>query len=253
MLAANRNRRGGAPADKPLGFADCAVLYRTDAQAGALRAAFDRAGVPFMKSSPAAISGHPGVAAILDGLDAAEGAGDSSLAARVAQAAEVARRADKADAAALAEARGWLAALAATAAVGADPARLKEAAALASEADFRDARADRVSLMTMHAAKGLEFSVVFVVGMEAGLTPFSWGGATPEDEPEQAEERRLFYVAMTRAKERLFLTRAVQRRWRGALRSLPPSPFLRDIAAELTISDAASGRTRRPARQLSLF
>jgi superfamily I DNA/RNA helicase len=147
---------------------------------------------------------------------------------------------------------------------------LREQAALATEADFWDARADRVSLLTMHAAKGLEFPVVFVVGLEDGLVPFSWGapGATgSNDEPEDgrgddrggdngapgAEERRLFYVAMTRAKDRLFLTRALQRTWRGALRTLPPSPFLSDIASELLVRHAAARTEKREAVQYSLF
>lgn len=252
LIAANRN--GAGTAGRPLGFADCAVLYRTDAQAAALRAAFDRAGIPFMKSSPAAIAGHQGVNAILDGLRAGEGRADADLAARIAQAAEIARRADKADAAALAEARAWLGALAASDAVAGDPGRLAEAVALSTEADFRDARADRVSLLTMHAAKGLEFPVVFVVGMEAGLVPFSWGTSTVEDEAAQGEERRLFYVAMTRARDRLFLTRARERFWRGAVRASPASPFLAEIAAELTAaSDVAGGRRRREAQQLNLF
>jgi superfamily I DNA/RNA helicase len=105
----------------------------------------------------------------------------------------------------------------------------------------------------MHAAKGLEFPVVFVVGMEAGLVPFSWGSSGPEDEAAQHEERRLFYVAMTRAKDRLFLTRAAERFWRGAVRALPPSPFLNEIAADLTVAGMAGGRKRRPTQQLSLF
>jgi uncharacterized protein (TIGR00375 family) len=255
LIAANRNG-GGTAAGRPLGFGDCAVLYRTDAQAAALRAAFDRAGIPFMKSSPAPIAAHPGVAAILDMLEPAEGpaqtAAGADLATRIAAAAEAARRTDKAHAAALAEARSWLAALAASGPAAGDPARLAEMVALSTEADFRDARADRVSLMTMHAAKGLEFPVVFVVGMEAGLVPFSWGASASGDEAAPAEERRLFYVAMTRAKDRLFLIRATERSWRGAARTLPPSPFLAEIAAELMVS-AADGRQRRQARQLSLF
>src|SRR5690606_35612898 len=112
---------------------------------------------------------------------------------------------------------------------------------------------DRVSLMTMHAAKGLEFAVVFVVGMEAGLVPFSWGASAPEDEATQDEERRLFYVAMTRARDRLILTRAAERFWRGAVRALPPSPFLGRIAADLIVSERAGGRKRRQAQQLNLF
>jgi superfamily I DNA/RNA helicase len=125
----------------------------------------------------------------------------------------------------------------------------------------------------MHAAKGLEFPVVFVVGLEDGLVPFSWGSSAaasgPEDAPESArdgssanvgisgaEERRLFYVAMTRAKDRLFLTRSLQRTWRGALRTLPPSPFLRDIPPELVVRHATPVRgERREAVQyrLALF
>lgn len=249
LLAANRG--GGKAAGRPLGFGDCAVLYRTDAQAAALRAAFDRAGIPYMKSSPAPLAGHSGVSAILDALEE-EADTDATLSARIAQAAESARRAEKADAAALAEARGWLVTLAPSDVVGGDAGRLAEAAALSTEADFRDARADRVSLMTMHAAKGLEFPIVFVVGMEAGLVPFSWGASAPQDAAALAEERRLFYVAMTRAKDRLFLTRAAERFQRGAVRPAAASPFLSEIAAELTTSEAGL-RRRRPAQQLSLL
>ncbi len=230
LLAANR--RTGRPG-AALGFADCAVLYRTDAQAAALRVAFDRAGIPFMKSSPAPIAGHPGVVAILAALDAPPSPE------RIAEAAEIARRDGTEDAAALAEAKGWLTALA-------EGPGFAEAVALSTEADFRDARADRVSLLTMHAAKGLEFAVVFVVGMEAGLMPFAWPDA-PEDAAREAEERRLFYVAMTRAKDRLFLIRAAERSGRGRL---PPSPFLAAIPAALTATEAGP---RAKARQFSLF
>lgn len=249
LLAANRNA-GGHGAGKPLGFGDCAVLYRTDAQAGALRAAFDRAGIPCMKSSPAPIGGHPGVEAILGMLEGA-GTSEAISAARIAEAAEAARRLEKADAAVLAEAKGWLAALAASDSVAGDPVRFAEGVALSTEADFRDARADRVSLLTMHAAKGLEFPVVFVAGMEAGLMPFSWGSA-PEGDG-LAEERRLFYVAMTRARDRLFLTRAAERFRHGSVRISPPSPFLAEIPADLMSAAKASARRRAHAPQLSLF
>jgi superfamily I DNA/RNA helicase len=191
--------------------------------------------------------------AILNELNAIAAEEPSDLIERIADAAEKARKMDKADAAALAEARGWLSTLAATDSVAGDPARLAEAASLSTEADFRDSRADRVSLLTMHAAKGLEFPVVFVVGMEDGIVPFSWADAAPEGEASHGEERRLFYVAMTRARDRLFLTRAAERFWRGAVRALPPSPFLREIPAELTMSDAARGRKRRQTQQLDLF
>ncbi|WP_404400228.1 UvrD-helicase domain-containing protein [Pelagibacterium halotolerans] len=240
-------RKGG-----PLSFADFAVLYRTDAQAGALREALDAAGIPFKKSTPAPLAGHEGVKALLAEL-AEQDASDDDLAARIATAAETARQAEDADKAALGEARSWLTALAAARTVAGNLAALREQVALSTEADFRDARADRVSLLTMHAAKGLEFPVVFIVGLEDGLTPFSWGGDDARDAAALAEERRLFYVAVTRAKDRLILSRANERHWRGAVRTLPPSPFLADIAPELVTHRAPRKRSQKPPQQYSLF
>jgi DNA helicase-2/ATP-dependent DNA helicase PcrA len=130
--------------------------------------------------------------------------------------------------------------------------RFLESVAQATEADLRDPRADRVSLLTMHAAKGLEFPVVFVVGLEDGILPLRWGnGARVES---LAEERRLFYVAMTRAEDRLFLTRAQKRSWRGEARSLSPSPYLLDIQEELLRhSRYEATRGKVPVPQLELF
>jgi DNA helicase-2/ATP-dependent DNA helicase PcrA len=104
----------------------------------------------------------------------------------------------------------------------------------------------------MHAAKGLEFPVVFVIGLEDGILPLRWGsGGSAAD---LAEERRLFYVAMTRAEDRLFLTRAQKRLWRGEMRSLPPSPYLRDIQEELLRhSRYEAARSKDPVSQLELF
>ena len=135
---------------------------------------------------------------------------------------------------------------------GSDYDRFLESAAQATEADLWDPRAHYVSLLTMHAAKGLEFPVVFVVGLEDGLLPLRWGnGASAEN---IAEERRLFYVAMTRAEDRLFLTRAQKRSWRGEVRSLPPSPYLRDIQEELLRhSRYEAARSKTPTPQLELF
>jgi uncharacterized protein (TIGR00375 family) len=251
LLAANKAQTltGG---ERPLGFADFAVLYRTDAQSAALREALDRAGIPFKKSSPAAIAGQAAVAALLAVLaqqDADAHARD--LPARIAAAAEHLRQAgDAPDVAALDEARRWLTALAASG----DEVRLREQVALSTEADFWDARADRVSLLTMHAAKGLEFPVVFVVGLEDGLVPFSWGASADDERGPDAEERRLFYVAMTRAKDRLILSRAVERHWRGERRTLPPSPFLAAIAPGLLRQQTTPAREpSMEQRQYKLF
>jgi ATP-dependent DNA helicase UvrD/PcrA len=124
--------------------------------------------------------------------------------------------------------------------------------ALATEANFWDPRADRISLLTLHAAKGLEFPVVFVLGLEDGVLPLRFGEADPAA---VAEERRLFYVGMTRAMDRLFLCRARERRWRGGMVRFEPSPFLDEIEAELLAHHRRADPTpRRPAdRQLTLF
>ena len=103
----------------------------------------------------------------------------------------------------------------------------------------------------MHAAKGLEFPVVFIVGLEDGLVPLDWGELDPAA---LAEERRLLYVAMTRAEDQLFLSRALTRHWRGRARKLEPSPFLRDIEAALVRHQQADlPRRRGEDRQLDLF
>jgi uncharacterized protein (TIGR00375 family) len=256
MLAANKGRTGKKEAGAPLGFADVAVLYRTDAQSAAFREAFDRAGIPFKKSSPAPIAGQASVRAVFAALWRQDTAlRDADLTARIALAIEhVRRESDEADEAALSEARHWLGALAASTQVAGSETLLREQAAICTEADFWDPRADRVSLLTIHGAKGLEFPAVFVVGVENGLVPFSWGGNQDEDGAASAEERRLFYVAMTRAKDRLYLINAAQRFWRGKLRSLPPSPYLKDIAAGLTTRYRPAGQKQRQRpRQYNLF
>jgi len=102
---------------------------------------------------------------------------------------------------------------------------------LLSEADEESGtREARVWLMTLHAAKGLEFPVVIMAGLEEGLFPHSRSG---ESEEELEEERRLCYVGMTRAESRLILTGAARRRVFGEYQSSPPSRFLDEIPAEL--------------------
>lgn len=106
-------------------------------------------------------------------------------------------------------------------------------AALVSDADSVDERA-QVSLLTMHNAKGLEFPVVFIAGMEEGLFPHS---RSRESEAQLEEERRLCYVAMTRAQQRLYLSHARMRRRYGGSPPEPclPSRFLGEIPAHLVM------------------
>lgn len=112
---------------------------------------------------------------------------------------------------------------------------------------------EKVTLMTMHGAKGLEFPVVFVTGCEPGLIPFAFPGREPENID---EERRLFYVAMTRAREILCLTYAKKRRIYGTTRETGPSKFLLDIEAALKEHNhnRYQGKKKQPcAKQLDLF
>lgn len=98
-----------------------------------------------------------------------------------------------------------------------------------TEADTLDKRSDRITLMTLHSAKGLEFKCVFIVGLENDILPL-YRSKEPD---EVEEERRLLYVGMTRAKERLFLTHANRRKWLGTYKNLPVSSFLEKIKDEL--------------------
>ena len=123
-------------------------------------------------------------------------------------------------------------------------------AALASDQDEIDhsprnsgqgAEKAGVTLMTVHAAKGLEFNTIFVSGMEEGLFPHEHMGG--ESDRDEEEERRLFYVAMTRAKERLFLTLARVRKIYGSDSITIPSSFLGDINPSLMLYDEMDGET----------
>ncbi len=101
---------------------------------------------------------------------------------------------------------------------------------LISDVDNYDEQADALTLMTLHSAKGLEFPVVFLVGMEEGLFPHS---RALMDNGELEEERRLCYVGMTRAKDKLYLTCASSRMMYGAMQHNQRSRFLDEIPEEL--------------------
>lgn len=105
-----------------------------------------------------------------------------------------------------------------------------EQVALVTDLDAYDGSLDRVTLMTLHAAKGLEFPVVFMTGMEEGLFPHERAGGGDE---EVEEERRLCYVGMTRAMRKLYLTHARRRRIYGDYQFNPPSRFLGEIPHRL--------------------
>lgn len=98
------------------------------------------------------------------------------------------------------------------------------------------------TLLTLHAAKGLEYGAVFIVGLDDGIIPHS----RSFDEPEQMEEeRRLFYVGITRAKDKLYLLRAIQRGGRGMAEETFPSRFMDDIPETLLVGKTRTGRPMR--------
>ncbi len=116
-----------------------------------------------------------------------------------------------------------------------------EAVSLVSDADEIDEDESSVVLMTLHTAKGLEFPVVFLVGMEDGMFPLLRALGEPD---ELEEERRLCYVGITRSRERLYLTHAWSRYLFGSTQYNPPSRFLKEIPEHL-VNEAESARRDR--------
>ncbi|HTV18277.1 MAG TPA: UvrD-helicase domain-containing protein, partial [Polyangiaceae bacterium] len=270
-----------------LGFADFAVLYRTARQLDALEQALTRAGLPFQQRSHTQLLDRPRVAALIAALPAD---GDGPLRERLERAAAALGEFDRADAGAGDGAAGpdaWRAVLELLAPVaercGDDRQRFLAELACTTEIDTWDPRAARVALLTLHASKGLEFECVFIPGCEDGILPLRFGprvGAGGEGVPDmdaglaadarldardegvleaeheaeiaEAEERRLFFVGMTRARRRLFLTSARSRFWLGKLRHLEPSPFLAALPSTW-VETSRSAEARREPRQLELF
>lgn len=240
-----------------LAFDDIAVLYRADHQAGALIEALERAGIPYQKRSHDRLSDRPGVRRVLVALEADTTAEAAALplVERIGEATEKAltETPDELRGAVI-EARELLGALAATHSGDRRLDRLLAAARTANEIDTWDPRAQRVSLLTLHAAKGLEFPVVFLVGCADGQLPFHFGDGLSAEE--EAEERRLFFVGLTRARRRLFLSWARRRHRRGQNLEGRPSPFLDALPEGLVVHRSAPAprktKTRLP-RQLKLL
>ena len=206
------------------------MLYRTDAQTAPLLQALNRAGLPAQKGSHDRLARRPGVRELVRELrlatpgDQAGPGGQATSGAPaapgdpVASGADVAGRLRAAVSRLTALTRGAqsvdiltagevLAPLAGR--CGDDLEQFLTEISLGAEADAQDPRADAVTLLTLHAAKGLEFEVVFIAGCERGLLPLQWPGSAPS--ADTAEERRLLFVGMTRARSRLLLSYAAAR------------------------------------------
>jgi len=255
-----------------LGLSDIAVLYRTDAQAGPLAQALTRAGLPFQKRSHDLLARRPGVADIMreirladpgpapGGSPASDGsapagdvAGQLAAAVRALATARGERDSTVTDIRAAAELLTPLARR-----CGTDLERFRSEIGLGAETDALDPRAEAITLLTLHGAKGLEFDVVFLAGCERGLLPLRLPGSGPAGPDDVAEERRLLFVGMTRARERLLLSCAARRTRHGAEQAAGRSAFLAAIRPEppgLLVPDLTGPRRpRKPAdRQLRLL
>jgi superfamily I DNA/RNA helicase len=236
------------------------VLYRTDAQASALGQALTRAGLPYQKRSHDLLARRPAVTDIVREMALAGGGADpaAGLAGEVLGQLTAAVRA-------LAAARGErdttvldiraagevLAPLARR--CGDDAERFRTEISLGAETDALDPRAEAVTLLTLHGSKGLEFDVVFLAGCERGLLPLRRPGSGPLTPDETAEERRLLFVGMTRARGQLVLTCAARRTRHGAEETAGRSPFLASVHPDL-LGPVAAPRARRTGdRQLRLL
>ena len=227
-----------------LSFGDFAVLYRTDAQAEALAEAFARSGMPFQKRSHDSLADQPAVQTLIRLMD------------ELPEGQSVPERLDQAAAELVGDDPQLEASLSAIRLLAerhkGDARQFLSELALGMDVDLWDPRADRIALLTLHAAKGLEFAVVFITGCEDGLVPLHWGSP---DEADLAEERRLLFVGMTRAQTRLFLTHARKRRRHGKIRQCEVSPFLRDIEQQLLerLEHRPGKKRARPQNQPTLF
>ena len=227
-------------------FNDFAILYRTDAQTPPLVEALARSGIPFQKRAHGPLVHHPTVQALLTQIKLQPS--DVPLTTRLTQAADVLARSEAPDA----DLRCITDALLPLAGKhGADLDAFVNELTLGVDVDLHDPRAERVSLLTLHASKGLEFRVVFLAGCEDGLLPHRF--RFDDDAADLSEERRLFFVGLTRAKERLILTHARRRHWQGESRDRHPSPFLRDIHERLLDCQRDEIPSTPKVRQLDLF
>ncbi len=227
----------GDPESGIRSLGDFAVLCRLGRQMEALERALRDHAIPYQRVGEEPFFRQEPARSLLAALRGGRGGAAALL-------AEAARRSPQ-----LAEgdALGGLLALAAR--CGDDPRALLDLAALGTAADAWHFQREQVSLMTLHAAKGLEFRCVFVTGCEDGLLPYRLFEGSAADEE---EERRLFYVGMTRAERYLFLTHAAQRTLFGRGWRLARSPFVARIERGLLDQEVLAARRRAAGGDLQL-
>jgi DNA helicase II / ATP-dependent DNA helicase PcrA len=236
--------RADGAVESGLAFHDIAVLFRTSAQADAIGEALERVSVPTRRVGIDPVLARPAVARLVASLrkSADRSTGDDGTGLTVSGRVRALAEREIADVATT-RAADLLAALAAP--HGKDAPAFLASLAVLRETDLH-LEPQRVHLLTLHAAKGLEFPLVFIAGCEDGTVPLT----LPGREVDLEEERRLLYVGMTRARKRLVLTAARRRTLYGRTIETRPCPFLTHLPRELLREIASAGRRRR-ARQLT--
>ena len=232
LFSIDSNRSDGQKED--YSFGDFAILYRTSAQLKTLKEALQRSGMPFVNLSDDLLCTKKSVRNLLKSLN-----DDSPLA------EQIEKQSDKIEEDSIFKyllnmAKNYT-----------ERKSFIHEVSLLKESDTLDERADRIALMTLHSSKGLEFNCVFITGLENGILPLY----KAETEKEIEEERRLLYVGMTRAKQRLYLTRAIKRFWFGSIQNFEISPFLENIENKLLNIEEYHRKLKEKdnLNQLSLF
>lgn len=218
-------------------FSDFAILYRTSTQLSPILEALKRTGMPFVKLSNDLLCEQKPIRNLLKRIDRSKPVNEQFV--KLSEEFK-----DKID-------ENVLKYLNDLSKNFTDKNDFLHEVSVLTEADTLDERADRIRLMTLHASKGLEFKCVFLAGLENEIIPLYRAKESHEIE----EERRLLYVGMTRAKERLFLSHAKKRFWLGGYKNLEISPFLVKIKEDLfkLSKFEKTFREKDNSEQLSLF
>jgi PHP family Zn ribbon phosphoesterase len=218
-------------------FGDIAILFRAPAQGSLLRKALAKKNIPYQCRSHLMMLDNPLVLAIVREARSLPDELELEQRLEVAAAAVSGRENTL-------EVRDALELLALIAKDQKDLGDIARRAAHTTELETWDPDANRVSLLTLHAAQGLEFEVVFIAGCDEGILPHSEG--------DLQSERRLFHVAMTRARSNLRLTSARRRLWRGHIRDFTVSRFVAELRAQAHADKQSSPAEPSP-EQLPLF
>lgn len=220
-----------------LSFSDFAILYRTSSQLKPILEALERSGMPFVKLSDDMLCDNKAIRMLLKSLNDLQPVSEQLKNINEEFKSQISDYILK-----------YLEQIAINCS---SKNEFIHEVSLLRESDTLDKRADRISLMTLHASKGLEFKCVFIVGNENGLIPL-YKAQSPE---EIEEERRLLYVGMTRAKQRLFLSRAIKRMQYGTYKNFEISPFLAKIQDDLLAYSKfeRERKEKEESNQLSLF